>query len=215
MKNLKISYQNLTLEAPYAYAAVFEFEIKDCIRASFSMEYVDREEISQQELEANGFGADDDFEWSGELSKNWLDDLATFNTKTYEEDTKENIYLFIEIDGVEKGFSPTPSEGELVLHQLIQAIYETAKLEAPLSIQTANPDLLLNWHFSTKTFYVNKEISHWDIGQDLMSKIYSIDGENIKPLKSKPSKFAINFGEDEWYPILDENILNTFKKIDL
>ena len=203
---LILSYQPLELHPPFAYAAVFEIEMKD--EKNFSqldIEYLGREHVSGDELKAEGFTENDDFSWSGELDNRWKKDIEFIANQDTQTDPDDHIYLHINLNGNDKGFPKHVEESEMRFQELMQAVLEASEIESPLEaeISVSGKQYALSWSFQHRKISINKSSSNnWEAGRELMKLIFNRDFDSLKTSR-KATADSINPGDGFWYPIKD------------
>lgn len=204
---INISYQTQTLPPPYAFALVISAEVSHEVTVNFQMEYLDREELSEEEILAEGFTLDDDLQWKGKLGNNWKDPLSKLKDIRYQKDPFDDSYVHVQIDSVERGFPSDWMKAERLTQELIQAVFEGAERELPLRILISDEKSIsidLEWLFKERIVRVNgKSHSTWGESQKVLEAVYTTDFQNIKPYKNVVPQ-SVNLGEKEWYPLSQE-----------
>ncbi|VXD12057.1 hypothetical protein [Marinoscillum sp. 108] len=213
---VKVSYQTLQLPPPLAFAYTLEMEFhEEEIKIQYDLEFLNRDEITLEEIEEEGFSENDDYSWTGTLGKAWVEDLYDDLLEVDLEDESEdfNIYLHMEIshDGQEdSGIAVMAEDWDYRLQEVIQAIYEKAGIEDKLKlkfIHQANGERSfyeLEGSFEHKTCQINQKDISWDELHQLMSDVYTIDfeGESVE----KPSGDGLWIDQDAMsgYQLFDE-----------
>jgi len=186
---VKVSYQTLLLPPPFAFAYTMELKFKnDQIDIQYDLEFLNRDEISMEEIEAEGYSENDDFSWKGSLGKVWYDDLYNdIDQIELEDETEEiNVYLHMDIsnDGhQDEGLVVLAEDWDYRLQELIQAIYEKAEIEAPLQLTCLNIEkgqkekFELKGTFEHKTATINGKPIDWEEMHELVADIYNIEME--------------------------------------
>lgn len=210
---ITLSYQPQQLIPPHSYAAVMSIDTSlNEHNVEFSLEYLGRDGVSDDELVAEGFTRNDDFSWSGELSA-WNNDIESFKRISYQSEPNNNTYIHANVDGNDMGFPVDIENAEMVFQELMQAILEMMQIEAPLYVECCIEDQKqqLTWNFAKRSIQLNqKNHSNWEAGRDLLKIIYSIDYESIKPTK-KSTKNGVSFGDGYWFPIGNKSVLKLLK----
>ncbi|GAB4234389.1 MAG: hypothetical protein Tsb0034_07980 [Ekhidna sp.] len=216
--NILISYQTQSIPPPYAYAATLSIALDNSkkVELDFQMEYLGREELNMEEIIAEGFSSDDDFSWKGTLGNNWHSTLTALPHWDLGNDPLEEHYIHISIDDEKEGFPVSGEDALLLVQELMQAGFEAAGKEAPLTISLAdekgNVDSLL-WEFAKRTVSINKQsFNQWTAFQRVMSSIYSFDFQNMK-FSSKKKALSINPG-DGWYELGSKQFHSLQQQID-
>ncbi len=125
--------------APYAYQQRFDIELdEDQISISFLMEYLGREDLTDEDIYEEGFTSDDDYSWKGQLPASWALELERVLGKTsYRKKQDKDTPLSISIDTADTQGS-IPSEYEMweyLTQELAQAIFEASGRELPLKLE--------------------------------------------------------------------------------
>ncbi|WP_258104598.1 hypothetical protein [Marinoscillum sp. MHG1-6] len=212
---VKFSYQTLTTPPPYAFAYTLELEIsKSKVKVQFDLEYVNREELTDEEILSEGFTKEDDVSWTGELESIWGDYLTPLIDKIELIPQSEDVDTWLHVE-VNNGSTKSGLVKDLVfwdyqLQEVIQAIYESAKFEHPLKIQLlhnaeTNVYFEMEGSFGQRSASVNKKSISWENFQALLNAIYNID-ESKKPA-NKPNKKGlwIDINNDQsWFQVQGE-----------
>ncbi|MBC7488201.1 MAG: hypothetical protein H7282_15780 [Cytophagaceae bacterium] len=211
-----LSYSNILNPPPYLYKLEIHFDFTDQgVHVKYNKHFLNREDFSEEELEEEGFSLQDDIEINSPLSKSWSDyfkqlsDLSTWGIDRPTENIG-NIVSLHSTDEVEIKYTAI-NKIEYQLEEVYQAILESAKIEAPLSlhlkkvhISTENT-VELTWHFKDRLFEVNtnnkKAERTWEEGQRLLLQFYETDLAELPVYKKKlpEGKICINPGDGLWY----------------
>lgn len=228
-KHLQIRYQTArSLPAPYAYFYTLSARPtgSTALQIELVITYPDRDDIDDDELQAEGFTRDDDFSWKGQLPKTWLDTLTALIRKTelqpLEEDSLEEDDDFwnmtIEANGKQQGQPSNIDDWHYLVQELMQATYEITGRERPFELIYLNLDsrqgdteLYLTGSFAERqltirSLHQRRERSRtfpWTTLQQIMSKIYAHDFSPDDALLKRPKRDGqwLNLGGDEWYDI--------------
>lgn len=182
--NVKISYQTLQLPPPLAFAYTLDLDFKSNeLIIKYALEFLNREDITLEEIEEEGFSENDDFSWEGTLGKEWVDNLKDDLEQIDLEEVSEdfNIYLHVEIDNDYSGLAVLAEDWDYRLQELIQAIYEKAGVEDKLKMKILNLEgntkeyFELEGSFVDRSGKINNKVMDWDELHQLMSDIYTID----------------------------------------
>ena len=199
---IKLSFQTQDLPPPFAYAAVMQVDLdekKTCI--DFQVEYLGRESLSSEELQAEGFTRHDDFNHSAEVDSVWNEDILSLVNASYQNEPDENSYLHVEVNGDKKGFPVEIETAGVIFQELIQAVLEECKVESPLALSLiVNKEAFkVTWKFAKRIIEVNgSQSGRWSEGRTLMKMIYSQDYEGLNAT-SKPAQDAVSFEEGLWF----------------
>ena len=130
---------------PFHYAYHLELTLReDKLDAAFDLKYLHREDLTEEEIIEEGFTPDDDWSWKGSLPKLWLltlkDQLQKSLWPNKPKEAQEGEAL-LEIQLLNKAgeelFSGRPADvqsWEYFLQEMMQAVFEVAKKEAPLNL---------------------------------------------------------------------------------
>ena len=201
-KRLSFRYQTArSLPAPYAYFCTLAAQpvAHNALQIDLTMTYPDRDDIDEDELIAEGFSRDDDFNWSGQLSRAWLDSLTHLADKTRlrlfteddlgEDDDFWDLTISADKDS-RQGRPDNTDDWQYLLQELVQALYELMGRERPFTLtylqldeQQEEHEVRLTASFAERT--VNVIISRnrrertqtlsWTALQRIMSKVYEHD----------------------------------------
>jgi hypothetical protein len=211
------------LPPPYSYRYVLKLKPSfQFFHADLQLIYTHRDELDADEIEAEGFSENDDYQWRGNLEKIWRDTVEKLlsrtqieATKEWEEDSDMLLLEWTPNDKTQKGI-PQNREAWLYLAQeLVQAIYETSGLERPfeLSVLDIQPKTTqqstLTASFKTRTAQIKQVINGksavkfypWESLSPLMEALYAPDwfAEKAKPEKPKREGLYLNPGDGLWY----------------
>lgn len=229
---LQIRYQTArSLPAPYAYFYTLTAQpvAPDAIRIDLAITYPDRDDIDDDELLAEGFTRDDDFSWSGQLPKAWLEAATTLIAKTRlqpldedgldEDDDFWNIT--VEAGGASKQGNPTSADGwHYLVQELMQAAYESTGRERPFELtylnlgsQPGDKELRLTASFAERTVEVlsiqsgqeSTQTLPWATLRRIMHKVYEHDFDPGEAQFNRPKGDGhwLNLGGEEWYNVGD------------
>lgn len=213
---LIVSYQNQLLPPPFAYAAVMKLNVeKDQTNLVFDLEYVGREDVSVDELKAEGFSQNDNFKTTCVISKNWNPEILQIEKYDFKNDPSDDIYLHVEVNGNKLGFPKNIKAAEMLFQELMQAALESSSFEAPLelNIKIHNQTHNLKWIFADRMINIdNRESIEWSLGRTFLETIYSIDFEATKPIK-KSFNNAVQLEDGWWYPLKNEQVLREISSL--
>ncbi|MFT6881765.1 MAG: hypothetical protein ACI83W_000733 [Marinoscillum sp.] len=186
---VKVSYQTLQLPPPHSFAYTLEMNFHaDHIDIVYDLEFLNRDEVTDEELEEEGYTKDDNFQWKGSLGQVWVNDLKDdiLDVELEEESEDFNTYLHFEIETGEEtmdGLAVLAEDWDYRLQEVIQAIYEKAGIESKLMVKFINKDgaaseyFELTASFEHQTTEVNKKSITWEQLHELMSDMYVINFE--------------------------------------
>lgn len=207
--------------APYHLEAAFIFEdfLSEKPNVKVSIQYIERDDFSREELLAEGLNVEDHFEWSGELSLAWRNRLETafllFQSGSCNPRDEEP---FITLESADTTTAvPIHLENEdTLIQEFMQAILEVAGNEMPLYLgfqfmNTENEWIRIEGEmsfFELKFTYrmVNADnqirfTDQWRELQILMQVLFIgefIFEKGVEELKPQ-AQFAVYPGDGKWY----------------
>ena len=222
----KITFEYNTGPIPPPFCHGYKIEISknnaEEYKAELELEYYDRDEITEEEIFEEGFSLDDDYSWNGNLSPVWGQEiekkLKITNWKKKPSKSKDGSEFIIKTETKYKSEVLQPAATrpwEIFVQEIIQAIFELSKKEAPLQISFLTGNLIkqnqkidFTFSFSTRNFLVNSSSidnkpMDWTEGQKLLKFIFSIDylPENSFDKIPKASGNYISPGDGLWYEL--------------
>jgi hypothetical protein len=218
MKTLEIKYQTSGLvPAPYAFAVELNLEINgDKINYTYDLQFIDREGISEEELEEEGFSEHDNLNLKGKLGKEWAEAIVKIQEKTkpvYLNELKEE-QAFWEIKTSSEKIYPTNStEWEQLLEEFKQAILEAHKIEAPLQIKILRigegetQEFNIKGEFECRKLEITKPETSKILPWNNLSRVLKdyFGGELLpdKTSEKTPQKTGlfIDYGDGHWYQL--------------
>ncbi|WP_186758437.1 hypothetical protein [Echinicola salinicaeni] len=219
IKRLEIDFNSGVVPPPFSH--VFKIKLgfeKDFINTQFNILYTDREELSEEEIIAEGFNIDDDFDFIGEVAPIWeqpFKELYANSKWSNKKDLDDNggIKIFAkDIHGkIARSIPSNQDEWHMLSQEYIQAIFEITKKEAPLTIRYRKVtkentlDYTLTVKFSVRKVIVeiNNELKEmdWEESRELLSNIYLPDYDYEIASESTPKKRGeyIDCGDGLWH----------------
>ena len=225
------SYSKITFEyntgpipAPFChrYKIIILKKSNNEYQVDLNLEYYGREEITEEEIVEEGFSLDDDYSWSGNLPLVWGQEiekkLSSANWKkkpTRREDGSDFIIRLLQ-DKKSEVLQPASSRiWEIFIQEIIQAIFELSKKEAPLQISflsgsSSNQSKKIDFTFSFANRAVLLDSSQkdeksidWEEGQKLLKYIFNYDYLPENSLAKIPKKQSnyISPGDGFWYEL--------------
>lgn len=197
---LSISYQTLTTPPPFALGYTFKLTFEKTLLVEFELEYLNREEVTQEELEAEGFTENDSFNWTGELGKAWLNRVQNKigPEKLADISSEMDTWLFFRLERDQEttqGHPVNQAEWEFILQELMQAVFEKAGREAPFSLSLLHIDgqgkklHTFTGKFETLSASIDGKEVAWEKLTALMGAIYAFDAE--EKVEKNPKKSGI------------------------
>ena len=142
--SFEIQYETeASMPAPYAhfYRLRVGFEPAQ-LGVDYQLGYLDRENLTEEEIAAEGFTSDDDFSWRGTLPAVWKEEVerlvsqTTLRTQSNHPGQAYFVLVFRDEAGNESEGEPiNRAPWEYTAQELVQAVYETAQRERPLHVR--------------------------------------------------------------------------------
>lgn len=222
--NSWISLEYNTGQIPPPFCHRYKINIskseKGTYKIELNLEYYDRDEITEDEIFDEGFTLGDDFKWAGELPTTWGKEiekkLSTTNWKKKNSQGNNTSEFIIKITQKNQSEILHPASTriwEIFSQEIIQAVFELSKKEAPLLISfisESSQGLKTDFIFSFTNRSVLKETPqkdkisiNWIEGQKLLKYIFAFDYypengfEKIPKIKSN----YISPGDGLWYEL--------------
>ncbi len=237
--SFEIKYETAAnVPPPYCYYYHIRCEVTlTGLITEFSWVYHNREGLSQEEIEEEGFTGQDDFAWEGTLATAWLAPIGKLLRRTRQSTKADNETVpFLEMDfrtqqsGGFHGSPDTIVEWDYFLQEFIQSIYETSGKEAPLLIRykKITPQVTLfcsiRMQFKDRTVSLQTRLgdakmqqrqADWDEMKQVLEPIFALSyiteaAESREP--HQPGTY-LNAGENSWYEF-DKTVINPSSKID-
>lgn len=216
---LVLEYDSGIIPAPYSH--VFRMSLdwsSGDLHTSLDLHYTDREELSNEEIFDEGFTLNDDYSYKGLLNPVWIKPLQQLfdKTKWTSKDIEDGG---ITVTALEKGkdegvkIPAGQEEWQLMAQDLIQAIYENEKKEAPLKIDFRQvsgdvvEDCSLTVHFSVREVIFEKNGAprkiNWEYAIQLMKIVFTPDYhyEIAKEEAGNKRGSYINCGDGYWHEL--------------
>lgn len=226
---IKIQYQTSALQpAPYAYALEINLTSTDKgLSYALDLEYLDREELSEDDILDEGFTLDDNLKLEGDLPPVWREEIKFLIQKTQKsgkEELEENEELWLlTLDG-DAFYPKNHRQWSEITEQLRQAIVEASGLEKPLEITLVENDAkgsrttkivgsFAKKTLSTETDGIKKGL-RWDDLNTVLRDLFS--GEMLyEEASTKPPKgqgIFLNTGDEYWFE-LGKSYINKPQKV--
>ncbi|MCK5704953.1 MAG: hypothetical protein KAI29_27565 [Cyclobacteriaceae bacterium] len=191
-------------------------------QVDLNLEYYDRDEITEDEIFDEGFSLDDDYKWKGNLPQVWGHEiernLKSANWKKRPGPGNDGSELIIRIsqDNQSEVLQPSSTrEWEIFIQEIIQAIFELSKKEAPLHIsflsgESKNHGEKVEFVFS----FANRNVllisskngqnpMDWKEGEKLLKYIFAFNympESGFEKIPEKPGDY-ISPGDGLWYEL--------------
>jgi DNA-dependent RNA polymerase auxiliary subunit epsilon len=217
---IRIEYLDNFSPPPFAHQYVLEIDCRNKFpQLQYSLSYLERDTLSEEDILDEGFTPDDDFSWQGNLTLKWhqiiQETLKQWNWSPIREEVQR---LYVEVNTPAGSTLHLKAEQEeealLFVQELIQALYEKSKKEHPLVIEMKEvmPDGKA-FTFHLEASFLHRRITvegkpgnlhrshNWNTLFPLLERIdtleFDISRGQQKPGK-KPGAY-LNFGDGAWY----------------
>jgi hypothetical protein len=192
--------------------------------AELELHYTDREDLTEEEILDEGFTMKDDYSFKGTLDSVWkkVVSLEFEKVKWSGRQLDEGGLTLSAIEDGKTSPSKAPADQEtwqMLAQDVIQAIYETSKKEAPLTVnyrQVTNEesvDCSITMNFSTReAIFVLKNESrtiNWEYAVQLLKLVFSPDYNYDLAKESAGTKRGsyIECGDGYWHE-LGKGVIN-------
>jgi hypothetical protein len=219
LTGLVLEYNSGIVPPPYSH--VFRLMLdwsKGSLTADLDLHYTEREDLSKEEILDEGFTLEDDYSHKGPLNDIWIKPLEQLFSKS-KWTNKDIDEGGITVRPLEKGkdegikIPSNQEEWQLMAQDLIQAIYETVKKEAPLKVHyrlvegDVISDCQVTVHFSNREVIFENEgksrTINWEYAIQLMKLVFTPD-YHYELAKEEPGKKRgayIECGDGYWHEL--------------
>ena len=228
---LVLEYDSGIVPPPFSH--VFRLALdwsKGSFSAQLDLHYTDREELTEQEIFDEGFSLEDDYHYQGNVPSVWIGPVKQLLQATHwtKKSIDEGGITLTLMEGTKSGGLKIPAnqeEWQMMAQDLIQAIYELEKKEAPLTVQYRKvereqiSDLSLTIHFSNReAVVVREEVSKtisWEGAISLMKVVFMPDYryEQAKDTPGTKRGSYIECGDGFWHE-LGKGVVNSHASVD-
>lgn len=223
MPTFSLKYQTAeNIPAPFAHAIEINGNFDQDLELSFELTYLDREDMTEDELMDEGFTANDDFTWKGTLPKVWSDvvlgSLKSANVLNIK--SLEPHQDFWQVDFESKSFYPKNTDAfKYLIEELQQAVYEKAGREAALKLtylknqSGENVEVFVSASFIERKLQLVRtniidgssetKVLVWDELNYILKNTFSGEFEAEFAHSKKPSHkgLFLNAGDELWYEV--------------
>lgn len=221
-KKFQLFYESPNnVPAPYHLEAAFIFEdfLSENPRVEVTIQYIDRDDFSREELLAEGLNVEDNFAWSGNLSIAWRNRLETafllFQSGSCNP-RDEEPFITLEAADTSTAVPISLEVEDTLLQEFMQAILEVAGNEMPLYLGFQFTETDGEWtriegemsFFYLKYTYRSggdngpvRFTDQWMELQELMQVLFIgefIFENGVEELKAQ-TQFAVYPGDGKWY----------------
>ena len=228
---LVLEYDSGIVPPPFSH--VFRLALdwsKGSFSAQLDLHYTDREELTEQEIFDEGFSLEDDYRYQGNVPSVWIGPVKQLLQATHwtKKSIDEGGITLTPMEGTKSGGLKIPAnqeEWQMMAQDLIQAIYELEKKEAPLTVQYRKvereqiSDLSLTIHFSNReAVVVREEVSKnisLEVAISLMKVVFMPDYryEQAKDTPGNKRGSYIECGDGFWHE-LGKGVVNSHASVD-
>jgi hypothetical protein len=233
-----IRFQTATsVPAPFSHYDTFKLFIdgSDKIRIDCSVNYIDRDDLTEEEILEEGFTLDDDYAWKGKMPSIWITEFQNILEKSAivrkreEKEFEDFVEIELEEDGKRVTIYPVAKEQwAYFVQELMQAVLEISGREKPfeltyLDLESVRPSTItIRAEFASKTLTLDSGDSSqkpvdWNRLQKIMDTVYRAGFLEDEALPKKPSKGGkyISPGDGMWYQMGVAVVETTAKSRDL
>ncbi len=191
---ITLMYNTGPIPPPFCHRYKISIEKKsaDDYHVDLDLEYFDRDEITEDEIFDEGFSMEDDCTWSGNLPRVWghrlEEKFKSTNWKkkpTFSDSGTEFLIKLSQHDKSEIIQPATSRPWEMLAQEIIQAVFELSKKEAPLHIifvsgsskdQRKKAEFTFSFaHQKVTLIAQSKKNIDWEEGQKLLKYIFGFD----------------------------------------
>ncbi len=223
MPTFSLKYQTAeNIPAPFAHAIEINGSFEQDLELSFELTYLDRDDMTEDELMDEGFSSNDDFTWKGTLSKVWSD-VVFGSLKSANElfiKSLEPHQDFWQVDFEGKSFYPKNTDAfKYLIEELQQAVYEKAGREASLKLTylknqgSENLEVFVSASFIDRKLQLVRtnmidgssetKVLAWDELNFILKNTFSGEFEAGFAHSKKPAHkgLFLNAGDELWYEV--------------
>lgn len=235
---IEVTFDSGALVPPPYHFAYRLFIDLNSAATQYEIQYLHREELSEEEITDEGFTLNDNWKWEGPLPATWIEALREQvdkqswpkkPAKPEEEEAVLDIRLFDKEGGLLFDGKPADQASwEYFLQEIIQAIYEVAEREAPFQVlykeigKGSEEEILLEASFALRTITARRLSSkgteetaqpEWKQLKGLMKAIYVPEFDYEKASIQEPRKRGkyLYTGDGFWFKF-GESLLEPDKK---
>lgn len=216
---IEIDFDSGSIPPPFSHTFRLKISFeKNFLNTQLDLEYTHREELTDEEILDEGFPLDGNYNYVGELHNAWEKPLKSlyltskWSNKKLDEDEGGVRVLAKDLHGkITRTVPLNQEEWQYLAQEIIQAIYETSKKEAPLIINFLKIDNDKTLEISlTMKFSIRKALAtidgqekelNWEKTKELLSYVFLPDYDYDKAREGKPSKrgIYIDCGDGFWH----------------
>ncbi len=226
-----------SVPAPFSHYDTFKLFVdsETKLNVDFSINYIDRDELSEEEILEEGFSMDDNYTWKGGVPALWIKEFQNIFTASHiirkreEKEFEDFVEVELEEDGKRVTVYPVDKERwGYFLQEFMQAIFEISGRENLFELTYLHIDgkneksLNLKASFADKRFTMRKnngsdENLKWSDLQNVMDTVYRAGFMEELAEPKKPSKNGryLSAGDGLWYELGVAVVETTAKSKDL
>lgn len=205
------------MPAPYCYRFTLEIEPGEETTVFFSVQYYGREDLDLEEIIAEGFSENDDFEWRGVVPSHWKEEIMRQLSATTEGKNSRGVQIEATSNDKQQFRKPkSVDEFEFFVQELIQAIYEVSGKQPSLVLrilQNAADGKKTEYNLSISFFErkallsggnrVGQEVG-WRKAQKALESVFRFDLSPVSDKSPKKEGVFIDPGEGFWYRVVEK-----------
>ncbi|MEB2785075.1 hypothetical protein [Algoriphagus persicinus] len=214
-----IEFDSGIIPAPYSHVYRLSLDWSSSeLMAELELHYTDREDLTEDEILDEGFTSNDDFSFKGTLDFVWkkVVSIEFEKIKWSGRQLEEGGLTLSGIENNKPTSAKAPADQEawqMLAQDVIQAIYETSKKEAPLTVnyrQVTNEesiDCSITMNFSNReAIFISENesrIINWDYAVQLLKLVFSPDYnyEIAKETAGTKRGSYIECGDGYWHEL--------------
>lgn len=220
LARLEFNFDSGIIPPPYAHIFKLSLDLGEPeLTTTLDLMYTDRDELSEEDILNEGFTMDDDFHFSGKINKIWEKPLQELFDKTKWASSSATQEGGIEIKARDKagklhvGNPTNQQDWQFLAQDIIQAIYEGEKREAPLQIRyliitsEGTSSIHVTMYFSERkvSLKINEKSveGNWEETKNLLSHIFLPDYDYNAAKEATPTKRGqyIETGDGFWHDV--------------
>lgn len=209
-----------SMPAPFSHYDSLKLDIRseNDLFIDFSIKYLGREDLTEDEIYDEGFTMDDDFKWKGKIPSIWINEFneiyQTSKIIRKREESEYDDFVEIELTENDKNVTVYPVDKErwaYFFQEFMQAIVEVSGKEKPfeLTYLVINEDersVDLTASFANKSFFIRnnkgrEEELPWENLKSILDTIYRAEFLYEDATEKRPRKngMYISAGDGLWY----------------
>ncbi|MGD1841270.1 MAG: hypothetical protein ACFB0B_10295 [Thermonemataceae bacterium] len=201
---------------PYCYQCIVLVHfLTNKLSVQVRLHYFSRASLTEEEIIAEGFSIEDDFDWEGTLPNTWVKALQNLLQQTTWVDSPQGQdYLAVITDEKETLFPREVTTWEMTFQALLQAAHELNESGGLTEIQflavfnnSKKQHIILRPRFSTREVTIlmasntTKKKVAWSTFHQLMVELHTLTLQEEQASTKPPRRegYYINHGDGYWY----------------